>query len=91
MLPSDVNVSGAGISKYSKNKKEAIQLLEFLLSKESQDWYASVNHEYPVSQDAALSGLVASWGTFESDTLNLSRLGEFNAEAVKIMDRAGWK
>ncbi len=86
-----VNVSGAGISKYSKNKKEAIKLLEFLVSKESQDWYASVNHEYPVSQDAALSGLVASWGTFESDILNLSRLGEFNAEAVKIMDRAGWK
>ena len=86
-----VNVSGAGISKYSKNKKEAIKLLEFLVSKDSQDWYASVNHEYPVIRDATLSGLVADWGTFESDSLNLSRLGEFNAEAVKIMDRAGWK
>ncbi len=86
-----VNVSGAGISKYSKNKQEAIRLLEFLVSEEAQSWYASVNHEYPVSRNAALSELVASWGTFESDLLNLSRLGEQNAEAVKIMDRAGWK
>ena len=86
-----VNVSGAGISRYSKNKQEAIRLLEFLVSEEAQSWYASVNHEYPVSRNAALSELVASWGTFESDLLNLSRLGEQNAEAVKIMDRAGWK
>ena len=86
-----VNVSGAGISKYSKNKKEAIKLLEFLVSTEAQNWYASVNHEYPVSADAALSDLVAGWGEFKSDILNLSRLGELNAEAVKIMDRAGWK
>lgn len=86
-----VNVSGAGISKYSKHKKEAIKLLEFLVSTEAQDWYAAVNHEYPVTQDAALSGLVADWGTFKSDTVNLSRLGELNTEAVKIMDRAGWK
>lgn len=86
-----VNVSGAGISKYSKNKDNAIKLLEFLISAEAQDWYASVNHEYPVSKKAALSGMVAGWGAFKSDHLNLSRLGELNAEAVKIMDRAGWK
>ena len=86
-----VNVSGAGISKYSKNKQEAIKLLEFLVGPEAQNWYASVNNEYPVTEDATLSSRVASWGTFKSDLVNLSRLGELNAEAVKIMDRAGWK
>jgi iron(III) transport system substrate-binding protein len=86
-----VNISGAGISKYSRHREEAIKLLEFLVSPEAQDWYASVNYEYPVNPEVKPSGLLASWGSFKADTLNLSKLGELNAEAVKIMDRAGWK
>jgi iron(III) transport system substrate-binding protein len=86
-----VNVSGAGISKYSKNKENAVKLLEYLVSDEAQSWYASVNYEYPVSNTAKISGLVAEWGNFKSDALNLSKLGEFNSDAVKTMDKAGWK
>ena len=86
-----VNVSGAGISKYSKNKENAVRLLEFLLSAESQQWYASVNYEYPVVEGVGLNGVVADWGDFKSDLLNLSQLGELNATAVKIMDKAGWQ
>jgi iron(III) transport system substrate-binding protein len=86
-----VNVSGAGIVKYSKNKENAVKLLEYLVGDEAQSWYADVNYEYPVSQTAKVSGLVAKWGNFKSDTLNLSKLGEFNSDAVKTMDRAGWK
>ncbi len=86
-----INVSGAGISKYSKNRDNAITLMKFLLSEESQQWYAAVNHEYPVIDSVSKSETVASWGKFKSDDLNLSRLGDLNAEAVKAMDRAGWK
>jgi iron(III) transport system substrate-binding protein len=86
-----INVSGAGISKYSKNRDNAIRLLEFLVGPEAQAWYASVNYEYPVSADAKIKGLLADWGSFKADTVNLSKLGELNAEAVKTMDRAGWK
>ncbi|MCP4431112.1 MAG: Fe(3+) ABC transporter substrate-binding protein [Gammaproteobacteria bacterium] len=86
-----VNVSGAAISKYSKNSENAIKLIEFLLSKDSQQWYGDVNYEYPVIEGVAISPLLISWGDFKSDTLNLSQLGELNASAVRIMDRAGWK
>jgi len=86
-----VNVSGAAISKHSKNRDNAVRLIEFLLSEESQDWYGKVNYEYPVLQGVAVNPLLKSWGDFKSDTLNLSRLGELNAEAVKIMDKAGWQ
>lgn len=86
-----VNVSGVGISKHSKNRENALRLIEYMLSAESQAWYASVNYEYPVVADVPASQLVASWGEFKSDVLNLSRLGELNAQAVKIMDRAGWQ
>jgi iron(III) transport system substrate-binding protein len=86
-----VNVSGVGISKYSKNRENAIRLLEYMLSPAAQEWYASVNYEYPVIDGASISATLSSWGSFKSDALNLSRLGELNREAVKIMDRAGWK
>lgn len=86
-----VNVSGAGISKYSKNRENAIRLLKYLLSPAAQEWYASINYEYPVIDDTSILAILSKWGSFKSDVLNLSRLGELNREAVIIMDRAGWK
>ena len=86
-----VNISGAGVTKHAKNRDNAIKLLEFLVSPESQKWYAEVNFEYPVREDAEISALVKSWGDFKSDQLNLDVLGKNNAEAVRMMDRAGWK
>lgn len=43
-----VNVSGISMTKAAKNTGNAQKLMEFLVSKESQEWYASSNHEYPV-------------------------------------------
>ncbi len=86
-----VNVSGAAVTAAAKNRKNAIRLLEFLTSKESQHWYAEANGEYPVRADVAPSDLLQSWGSFKMDTLNLSRLGELNPSALRLMDRAGWK
>ena len=86
-----VNISGAGITKYAKNPENALKLLEFLVSKEAQKWYAEVNFEYPVNPEAEISALVASWGDFKPDRMNLDVLGKTNAEAVRLMDRAGWK
>ncbi len=86
-----VNVSGAGVTKHAKNRDNAIKLLEFLVSKEAQKWYAEVNFEYPVNPDAELGDLVSSWGSFKSDKVNLDVLGRNNSEAVRLMDRAGWK
>ena len=86
-----VNVSGAGITKYSKNVENAITLLEFLVTNESQKWYAEVNNEYPVVKGADESDTLKEFGKFRADTLNLSKLGEMNGEAVKLMDRAGWR
>jgi iron(III) transport system substrate-binding protein len=86
-----VNISGAGITKYAKNPDNALKLLQFLVSPQSQKWYAKVNFEYPVNGKAEISELVKSWGNFKSDKLNLDVLGKNNTEAVRIMDRAGWK
>lgn len=86
-----VNVSGAGILKNAKNKANATRLLEFLSSEESQKWYAEVNYEYPVRAGVELSETLQNWGPPKMDTLNLNKLGENNAAAVRLMDRAGWR
>ena len=86
-----INISGAGIIKSSKNRDAALKLLEYLVSKEAQAWYSEVNFEYPVREGVAYSALLESWGTFQADQVNLSQLGEFNADAVKLMDQAGWR
>lgn len=86
-----INVSGAAITKYGKHQANAQKLIEFLVSKEAQQWYAAVNFEYPVRTDIEPSDLLKSWGSFKADSINLNKLGVNNANAVKIMDRAGWK
>ena len=86
-----VNVSGATLTKASKNTANAIKLIEFLASDASQQWYAETNGEYPVREGIAVGALLKSWGEFKSDDLNLIQLGKLNAEALMLMDRAGWK
>ncbi len=85
-----VNVSGIAVTQAAKNKAHAQQLLEFLSQNETQSWYANVNGEYPVKEQIKPHPLLVAWGSFKKDALNLSKLGELNSEAVKIMDRAGW-
>ena len=58
---------------------------------ESQRWYAEVNNEYPVVDDVMISDTLKEFGNFKADSINLSKLGEMTGEAVKLMDRAGWK
>jgi len=86
-----INISGGGITKSSKNKKEAIKFLEFLSSQESQEIFGKVNYEYPINIEKNQSQLLKSWGPFKADKINLSILGANNKEAVKLFDKAGWE
>ncbi len=86
-----VNVSGAGVTAHAKHRDNAIRLIEFLLSPEVQSWYARVNHEYPVVEDVESSELLKNWGEFKADNINLTELGRLNADALRLMDRAGWR
>jgi iron(III) transport system substrate-binding protein len=88
---SHVNVSGAGITRHARNRNNAVRLLEFMTTEESQRWYAEANLEYPVRTGITLNPTLEAWGTFAGDTINLAELGRHNAAAVRLMDRAGWK
>ena len=86
-----VNVSGIGLTAAARNREHAVKLIEYLAGTEAQAWYAEVNHEYPIRANIPVSKTLAAMGKFKADDLNLSPLGQYNVEAVKLMDRAGWK
>ena len=86
-----INISGAGITKSSKNTLNAEKLIAFLASDESQRWYAERNNEFPIRENIEVSSILKSWGPFRADKINVTQLGEYNSEAIKAMDRAGWK
>ena len=71
-----INISGAGITKYAKNKANAIKFLEFLSEKKAQSIFAEANFEYPVNKKAALAPVVKSWGTFKYDKLSFEEIGK---------------
>jgi iron(III) transport system substrate-binding protein len=87
-----VNVSGGGVTRYSKHPAEAQQFLEWLAT-DGQDILVADNHEYPANPDVAAEPLItAEFGTdFVRDLLPASTLGELNPDAVRVMDAAGYR
>ncbi|WP_026942758.1 Fe(3+) ABC transporter substrate-binding protein [Hellea balneolensis] len=86
-----VNISGAGVTTHAPNRENAVKFLEYLTSKEAQNYFANGNNEYPVITNANTSSAVETLGTFKEDSLNVSALGKYQADAVKIFDQAGWR
>ena len=86
-----VNISGAGVVKTSKNKKNAVLFLEYLSSNRAQDFYASANKEYPVLIGAKIDESIENWGSFSEHTINVSKLGSLQKEAVFLAQEVGYK
>lgn len=86
-----VNVSGAGITKHAEQPEAARELIEWLSSAEAQGQFAEVNQEYPANQEVKPSKEVAAWGDFKADSVNVEAAGRLQADAIKLMDRAGYR
>ncbi len=88
-----VNISGAGVTKYAKNRENAIKLIEFLSSEEAQNLFADNNMEYPVNPVVKPSPrLIQWWGpSFKADSVNVAAAGEYQKQAVKLMAALGYR
>jgi len=86
-----VNVSGAGVTRHAPRVDAARVLLEWLASPEAQAEFAQNNLEFPVNPEVAPRGIVKDWGEFRSDDTPLQIAGERQAQAVRLMDRAGYR
>jgi len=86
-----VNVSGAGITTHARHSAEARRFLEWLSGPEAQGMFAQSNLEFPVSPNVPADPIVTAWGPFKQNPINVAKAGELQADAVRLMDRAGYK
>ncbi|MGQ4645785.1 extracellular solute-binding protein [Lyngbya aestuarii] len=86
-----INISGGGVAANAPHKENAVKFLEYLITPEAQEIFANGNNEFPIVTGVEPNPTVASFGKFKESQLNIAASGEKNAEAVKLMDRAGWK
>jgi len=85
-----INVSGVAITKYSPNRRNAIKLINYLLSEEAQKTYVNNSYEFPVHNKVVPADIVSNWGKFKIDSLDLNSLGQYREDAIKIFEKTGW-
>tara|TARA_B100000927_G_scaffold131062_1_gene105479 strand:+ start:2830 stop:3855 length:1026 start_codon:yes stop_codon:yes gene_type:complete len=85
-----VNISGIGLLKNSPNKENALKLIKFLTSEYAQNYYTNNSFEYPVNLNVKPSNIVAEWGEFKIDNLDLNELGIKRKQAIEIFEKSKW-
>lgn len=86
------NISGGGVTEYADDPELAQQFLEWLAT-DGQSVFVDGNHEYPANPAVEPDPLIAEeFGTdFVRDPLRASVFGSLNADAVRLMDEAGYR
>jgi iron(III) transport system substrate-binding protein len=86
-----VNVSGVAITKYSSNTQEALEFIYFMLSPYAQNHIVAYNFEFPVNPSIRPPEFLAEHHGFKAQDIHISELGVYNAQAIQILNRVGWR
>ncbi len=86
-----VNVSGAGVTRHAKNPAGAQKLIEYLSMEAAQNFYVDEDLEFPVNPKVKPNSIIKNWGPFKQNLVNVSKAGELQTAATRLMDRAGYK
>lgn len=86
-----LNISGAGVLANAPNSENAVQFIEYLTSAKAQEFFALQNNEYPAAEGIGLDPVLEGFGEFTASPINVVAYGQNAAEAIELMDRAGWK
>lgn len=86
-----VNVFGGGVTAHAKRPEAARRLLEWWSGVEAQTLLAANNLEYPANPAVAPDPILAAFGEFRGDDARIRVAGPRQADAVRLMDRAGWR
>ncbi len=85
------NIGGAAMVAGAPHPEAAREFLEFLVSDEAQKLFSAGNNEFPAVEGVDPVAVLEPYVDYTLDDLNVAVLGENNAEAVRLMDRAGWR
>ena len=85
-----VNLSGIGVIRSSDKKAEARELIDYLRQPDEQEIFAENNHEYPAVAGVKPDPVMARFGTFKRDVIDVAAAGPLLDDALKLMDEVGW-
>lgn len=86
-----VNISGGGVTRHASNRDGAIDLLEYLSTPEAQALLAAGSFEFPANPAVPPHEILARFGGFKPQSIGVSASGAFQAAAVRLADRAGYR
>jgi iron(III) transport system substrate-binding protein len=85
-----VNLSGLGVVHWSDHREKAGELIDFLREPSQQELFAENNHEYPAVAGVKPDPVMARFGTFKRDMIDVAGAGPLLDDALKLMDEVGW-
>ena len=87
-----VNIAGAAVAKFAKNRAAAVSFLEYLASDQAQAYFADGNNEWPAVAGVKLANpALDAMGPFKAETIPVSQIGMNQAKVQQILDRVGYK
>lgn len=92
-----VNIAGAAVAKNAKNTANAVKFMEYLASPSAQEYFANGNNEWPavpglgVSNPALKAMSPSGNGSFKSETIPISAVGNNQLKVQQMLDRVGYK
>ena len=85
-----INISGAAVTSAAKHKQNAIKFIEFLTTSLAQQFYAELNHEYPIRNDMSPGPLLSSWGKLLADKQAILQFTKYHHQAKEIIKANRW-
>ncbi|MGH8803729.1 MAG: extracellular solute-binding protein [Polaromonas sp.] len=89
-----VNIAGAAVAKNAKNTANAIKFMEYMASPEAQNYFANGNNEWPAVASVNVSNpalQAMTGGSFKSETIPISAVGNNQLKVQQMLDRVGYK
>jgi iron(III) transport system substrate-binding protein len=89
-----VNIAGAAVARYAKNRDNAIAFMEFLASPYAQGYFANGNNEYAAAQGVKIDNpaLKAMGGeSFKVENIPLAAVARNQTKVQQMLDRVGYK
>lgn len=87
------NVSGIGVTAAAANPGNAIKLIEWLSGHAGQaaddSGLPGSNLEFPVNPEVAPHSILSDFGEWKADPMPLGAFGKYQADAVRLLQRAG--
>lgn len=87
-----VNIAGAAVARYAKNREAAQRFIEYLASDQAQIHFADGNNEWPAVQGFKVANpALRALGSFKSETIPISVVGMNQVKVQQMLDRVGYK